>query len=391
MPAIFSWITARVSLIHAQIVSVSLKSAFSSGAPIISETDMSEPRDRQARDTAGAPVEEAAPGASDVLAAAERANGSSLEAEYAEAATAVESSDRDAVDSVADTTVQVETREATAAGYAANVYEDGEETRVTPDVRPNPDELDDTALYRERVSQAHTEPYEPIREEPGAVATPAAVSDEIRTGDGVVVTGDRIILDRQHPMAPLYLQAPAEPEPAGNRLAGILISLVATVAFALVYAGILAAGLAPHHPRSTFLDEGLLPHLTSWGFIAATAGFFIGMVLLVLIVGRAGWWAYVLGGFWVAVIVAAAATLGYRFSTDLTGLSSSWDLRSLYATVTLPQVIAAALVAREVTVWFGAWIGARGRKVTARNREAQAEYEIALEENRARTVAPANL
>ena len=46
--------------------------------------------------------------------------------------------------------------------------------------------------------------------------------------------------------------------------------------------------------------------------------------------------------------------------------------------------IAAALVAREATIWFGAWIGARGRKLKARNAEALAEYEVALAEAQAK-------
>ena len=142
----------------------------------------------------------------------------------------------------------------------------------------------------------------------------------------------------------------------------------------------IALGLAPHYPPSTFVNEGLLPHVTSLGFIAATAGFFVAMVLLVLIVGRAGWWAYVLGGFWVAALVLAAATVGYGYSPQITGLTFNWQLSTLLATATIPQALAAALVAREVSVWFGAWIGARGRKMTARNRADQEEYEKAVAE-----------
>jgi hypothetical protein len=45
-----------------------------------------------------------------------------------------------------------------------------------------------------------------------------------------------------------------------------------------------------------------------------------------------------------------------------------------------PGAIAAGVVAREVPIWFGAWIAARGRKVTARNIEARQEYDRLIDE-----------
>ncbi len=50
----------------------------------------------------------------------------------------------------------------------------------------------------------------------------------------------------------------------------------------------------------------------------------------------------------------------------------------------MPPVVAAVLVAREVTVWFGAWIGTRGRRITRANADAIAEYEAALAEVQAK-------
>lgn len=190
-----------------------------------------------------------------------------------------------------------------------------------------------------------------------------------------------IRISADHPMAALYMQTPMPPELKGNRGAGVLIALVATLGFALVYAGVLALWIAPLFPPSTFLTEGLVPLLLSWGFIAAVAGFFVALVILVLIAGRAGWWAYVLGGLLVAVLVWAATlggvALDARFAGDLSGFNPARIVEEFGLSV---PVIAAALVAREATVWFGAWIGARGRKVTRRNAEAVAEYESALAE-----------
>ena len=169
------------------------------------------------------------------------------------------------------------------------------------------------------------------------------------------------------------------------RGAGVLIALVATVAFALVYAGVLALWLAPSYPPSTFLNEGLLPWVLNWGFAAAALGFFVGLAVLVLVVGRAGWWAYVLGGLLVAIVTWGAALLGYALAARFGGETVSLQPLSLLTEYGLfIPVLAAGIVGREVAVWFGAWIGARGRKMKRVNAEAIAEYETALAEVQAK-------
>jgi hypothetical protein len=216
----------------------------------------------------------------------------------------------------------------------------------------------------------------------------AAATSEPPVRDGEIRIG------ADHPMAALYMQTPMPPEIKGNRGAGVLIALLGALGFAVVYAGVLALWLAPTFPPSTFLSEGLLPWLTSWVFVAAVGAFFVGLALLVLVLGRAGWWAYVLGGFLVGVLVWFAAALAGAltggpwssagdvapgFTFDLEGL------RALFNTIgTTVPVLGAAIVAREATVWFGAWIGARGRRVKRRNADALAEYEVALAEVQAK-------
>ena len=224
---------------------------------------------------------------------------------------------------------------------------------------------------------------------------PAGNDDRVKEAESVApeaapaptapVRDGEIRISADHPMAALYMQSPTPPEMRGNRGAGVLISLLATVAFAILYAGVLALWLAPNYPPSTFLSEGLQPLLLSWGSAAAIIGFFVGLVLLVLIVGRAGWWAYVLGGFLVAAFTWAATLAGFALSDRLMGESVSLHPLSLVAEYGLIfPVIAAALVAREVSVWFGAWIGGRGRRMKRINSEAIAEYEAALAEVQAK-------
>ncbi|MBK0420656.1 hypothetical protein JD292_00995 [Leucobacter sp. CSA2] len=212
---------------------------------------------------------------------------------------------------------------------------------------------------------------------PSAAAEPAA--DPLTRGDEIRISAD-------HPMAALYMQSPMPPEIRGNRGAGTLISLLATLGFAAVLAGVIALWLAPQYPPSTFLEKGLLPIVTSLGFIAAVAAFLLAMVVLVLVVGRAGWWAYVLGGFLVAVAVWGATVVGLamhdRFILGITTSLQPLQMIAKYG-LTLPA-IAAAIVAREASVWFGAWIGSRGRRMKLRNAEALAEYDEALAEAQAK-------
>lgn len=215
----------------------------------------------------------------------------------------------------------------------------------------------------------------------GPQDTGPAISLDTPVHDG------EIRISSDHPMAGFYTQTPMPPEAKGNRGAGVLISLLATMVFAGLLSVVMLAefGVTIKPARAVDLLFGANLH---WVFFAAVGTFIASLVLLVLIVGRAGWWAYVLGGFVVGALVWLATTLSYaavsegirRTLGDLPtqspesfgALLAQYGL-SLYA-------IAAGVLAREVTVWFGAWIGARGRKMKARNAAAMTEYEEALAE-----------
>ena len=216
---------------------------------------------------------------------------------------------------------------------------------------------------------------------PSAAAEPAVVPPIAPVRDGEI----RISAD--HPMAALYMQSPMPPDLKGNRAAGVLIALLGTVAFALLYAGLVSAMIAQQFPPSTFLTEGLLPWVTSWGFMAGVLGFFVGLSVLVLIFGRAGWWAYVIFSLFVGVVVWVATTATFAltgapvdFGTAQSGGFLTLARQAAFAVPTL----GAAILAREVAVWFGAWIGARGRRVSAKNAALLDEYEVALAEVRAK-------
>lgn len=262
--------------------------------------------------------------------------------------------------------------------------------------RPDPEPTDDA----ERRDSALLLPTAPARSEPRTPSTrdAAAGSDDagfeetaaLSVAETEALLGEprdgEIRVSADHPMAALYVQTPMPPELRGNRGAGVLIAILATIAFAALYAGVISLRIANLFPPSTFLSEGLVPFLTSWGFIAAVTSFFVALVLLVLIAGRAGWWAYVIGGLPIAVVVWLATTVGYALSPEVLGAERlDWHYETLISTfgLTVPA-LGAALVAREVTAWFGAWIGGRGRRIAQRNAEAIADYEEALAEVRAK-------
>ncbi|MGO3148277.1 MAG: hypothetical protein ACTIJ6_11435 [Leucobacter sp.] len=295
--------------------------------------------------------------------------------------------------SVSDTAVQ------DAVERAAEVRTEGV-ADDTPDAAntdaANAEEVDQSAAadsaaaeqaHREEFSKVDTElnlerPTAPIvASDMPTAAAPAATSLTTPERDG------EIRISSDHPMAALYMQSPMPPDLKGNRAAGVAIALLATLAFAVLYAAIVSAWIAPFHPPSSFLTEGLLPWVTSWGFIVGVVAFFLGLVVLVLVFGRAGWWAYVIFSLFVGVVVWAATSGTFAYVG--TPMESATELRAngLFEAIkglafTVPT-LGAAVIAREVAVWFGAWIGARGRKVKARNAKLLKEYEVALAEVRA--------
>ena len=332
------------------------------------------------RKQAGAPVEQAEATNTQVLAAVERAAEVAAPAADADASgTEAGAADATAADGDAATSTSTSERPVIAQPTeppSAGKLETAEEIFAAHPQREG-------GAASAAAAVAATEATTVLAEEPKKTTDAAAVVDP---DAGLPPARDgEIRISADHPMAALYMQSPMPPEMRGNRGAGVLIALLGAVAFALVYAGVLALWIAPSYPPSTFLSEGLLPLVLSWGFAAAVVGFFVGFVLLVLIVGRAGWWAYVLGGLLVAIFTwgatLAGSALGERFSGEVVSLQPL-SLLSEYGPIF--PVLIAGIVAREVSVWFGAWIGARGRKMKRLNAEAITEYETALAEVQAK-------
>lgn len=193
------------------------------------------------------------------------------------------------------------------------------------------------------------------------------------------------------PVTPIYLQRPEPPKKKSNRGVGILIALVGTVAFALLWvAAVLVVGslLTPSDEFGPALREFFLGGnafgLRGWAPVLA---FFIGMVVLVQILNRARWWAYILGGLFVAVfvyLVYVGASLVEGQYWLRTPNEFAILLRSVWVN---PFAVLAGVIAREMSIWTGAWLAARGRRLKARNAEAQADYEQQLADAQNQAVA----
>lgn len=170
------------------------------------------------------------------------------------------------------------------------------------------------------------------------------------------------------------LAAATPPARLGNRRAGILIAVLAAIAFAVVDALVVLAIFAVNGQGSPLND--LLRYIVTPAFWATAIVYALALFLLVAIANRGGWWWYVLGGFLVAVVVYVAyiAAVLLTNALALPPDEVSAFVARLWAH---PLTIATAVVAREVTIWFGAWIAARGRRVAARNARAREAFETA--------------
>jgi hypothetical protein len=239
------------------------------------------------------------------------------------------------------------------------------------------DRTDTTAMQRDDLQAASPEPVraEEVRRETGVPETIGAA------GAGAAAAS---VAPAPAPAAPappspqaIYVQAPTEPKPRGNRGFGVLVGLLATVAFGLLYAGISYLVILSQNPAP---DAGrvLLQFLAQPVFWIPVVFFFLAFALLAVALNRAAWWTWAVFGLLAAVIVyfayiggALLTVAAWQFTPAEAGefLANQW---------LSPYAIVAAIIARELPIWFGGWIAARGRTVTERNRVAREEYERQL-------------
>lgn len=232
------------------------------------------------------------------------------------------------------------------------------------------DRTDTTAMQRDDLRAASPEPVraQEVRRETGVPETVGAAG---------AASGAAPVAPSPPSPQTIYVQAPAEPKPRSNRGFGVLVGLIATVLFALLYAGLSYLVLLGQD-RGTDAVRVLGQFLVQPVYWIPVLFFFIGFAVLALALNRAAWWTWAAFGLLLGVLVYFSY-IGAALLTVAAWQFTPQEAADFLADRWLdPYAIIAAIVARELPIWFGVWIAARGRTVTERNRLAREEYERQL-------------
>lgn len=277
----------------------------------------------------------------------------------------------------------------------------------TPETPAGPASSDDAAVVEpveppEPQGEALILPPEPVsvdaaqQAELVAVAEPAA-ADEVDYGPVAADETTEVATEPEaapNPVQTVYVHAPVPPRKRGNRGIGSLIALGSAIIFAAIYAAIVLA-IVPLFAPPRAVGFEFLSFFSSAAFFVPVLVFAVVFILLVLILNRANWWAYILGSLFVGVLVYFVSIGILLLVNGVVGLTPSGAARAFRSAAQSPVIVVAGLVAREISLWMGAAVAARGRRVRARNAEdraaydrdtarARAEYERAVAANAAR-------
>jgi hypothetical protein len=238
----------------------------------------------------------------------------------------------------------------------------------------NHDNIEDAVVVDETPTDAGNSSTSPPLVEPSAAATPPVTAEPVIEYEPMIVASTTT--ESGEPRV-VYLTAPTPPKVLGNRGFGVFIALAATVVFAIIFA---IAVVIFNAARSGRVDLGFVQAPT---FSVPILFFLLGAIVIALIVNRARWAAHVFGSIIVGLIVYFG-TIGVLLLINGIIQSTAEQAQLLYALALAdPRVIAGGLVAREVSLWTGALVARRGRKVTERNRAAHAQWEAELAEKSA--------
>lgn len=179
---------------------------------------------------------------------------------------------------------------------------------------------------------------------------------------------------------PIFVQAPEAPRPRGNRGAAGAIGLLAALVFAVLYlAATLGLGLLFGDFVAADLGREALATLATAGLWVPTVAFYLGFWFLGALINRGRWGHWVVWGLLVGVVAWAGHLLGVLLGAPFWMITARQSFELLQDNLLAPLGIVAFVLGRELTIWFGAWVSARGRRVTEINAEAQREYERTLE------------
>ncbi|MCU1473471.1 hypothetical protein [Amnibacterium sp.] len=241
----------------------------------------------------------------------------------------------------------------------------------------------DAASARADAAQARTDAAE-ARTDAAEARTERLDRSDDRTAvlpaDERAQDGDRTVVlpadDRTPPApqgAPVPMPPAAAPPPPrrrSNRLVGTAWVLLAALIFEVLYLAAFALVVLVVAGQASVGQsvQQLVSTPFAWLPVLLFALFY---ELTVLLLNRAGRLAYVLSSLIVAVVVYLLSTV-LILALQQGGISNENLLgRALIA----PQVVLIPIIAREVMLWTGLAVGARGRRVRRRNRAAQEAYE----------------
>ncbi len=197
-------------------------------------------------------------------------------------------------------------------------------------------------------------------------ADSAAVSPEVPATSSEAVpaadTAEAAAVDDGPQPRVVYVDVPRAPKKKGNRGIGVLFAVISALVYAAVFATLLVV-----------LGRGAA--LTTPVFYMPIVAFVLGSLLLVLVLNRAGWWAHVAGSVFVGLFVYFGAVAGILLLSNVVLMTGDQAMSQFRAELMSLPIIIAALLAREVALWTGTAIAARGRSVKARNAEARAAFE----------------
>ncbi|MET2011579.1 ABC transporter [Microbacterium chocolatum] len=233
-------------------------------------------------------------------------------------------------------------------------------------------------------STAATTAYEavPDRDAPAVTASEPAygAASEPAYGAAAAGAGAGAAATTAFAPQPIFVQAPEAPRPRGNRAAAGAIGLLAALAFAVLYLGAWIAFRAiAGEVGGENIGTETLAMLGTWSLWVPTVVFFLAFWLLGAIINRGRWGQWVIFGLVVGAAAYAGHILGQLFQAPFWMLTAREGAALVEEQLLAPGAIAAFIIGRELTIWFGAWVAARGKRVTELNVEAQREYERTLE------------
>lgn len=210
------------------------------------------------------------------------------------------------------------------------------------------------------------------------VMPPAPVADETLVAAPVVTASEPV--PPVYSPQPIFVQAPEAPTPRGNRAAAGAIGLLAALSFAVLYIGVwVGISFAQGAVSVDSVGTALVSILTSWSLWVPVVVFFISFWLLGAIINRGRWAAWVIFGLLVGLASYGGHLLGQLFQAPFWNLTAAEGAQLVEGQLLAPLAIAAFIIGRELTIWYGSWVAARGRRMTELNIEARREYERTLE------------